>query len=77
MSKVSMTTVGRQDWSISDDTIYLNHGSFGPSPRVVQAVREEWSQRLNANPMDFYLRQFGPAIDHAAERLGKWIGTEG
>lgn len=77
MSKGSTMPVGRQDWSFADETIYLNHGSFGPSPRVVQAVREEWSQRLNANPMDFYLRQFDGAIDHAADRLGRWIGTEG
>lgn len=77
MSKGSTMPVGRQDWSFADETIYLNHGSFGPSPRVVQAVREEWSRRLNANPMDFYLRQFDGAIDHAAERLGKWIGAEG
>lgn len=77
MSKENSLSVNRADWSFPDDTIYLNHGSFGPSPRAVQAVREEWSRRLNANPMDFYLRQVDAARDHAAERLGQWIGADG
>jgi isopenicillin-N epimerase len=68
--------VGRGDWSIPDGVIYLNHGSFGPSPRVVQEVCEEWSRQLNANPMDFFLRQFDGALEDAAGRLGQWIGVD-
>ncbi len=73
----SLTQAGRNDWSFPDGVTYLNHGSFGPSPRVVHEVRESWSHRLNANPMDFYLRQFDGALEHAAGRLGQWIGAEG
>ncbi len=68
--------VSRSDWCIPEDVIYLNHGSFGPPPRVVQETREEWSRRLNANPMDFFLRQFDGALNEAAGRLGKWIGAD-
>lgn len=67
---------GRGDWSLADGVIYLNHGSFGPPPRVVQEARQEWTGRLNANPMDFFLRQFDGALDHASGRLGEWIGAE-
>ncbi len=66
----------RSDWSIPSDVTYLNHGSFGPSPRVVQEVREEWSRRLNANPMEFFLRTMEPALDEAATRLGQFIGAD-
>ncbi len=59
-----------------DGVTYLNHGSFGPSPRVVQEVREEWSRRLNANPMEFFLRTMEPALDEAAARLGQFIGAD-
>jgi isopenicillin-N epimerase len=72
----SATQVGRGDWSIPDDVIYLNHGSFGPSPRAVEAVREDWSRRLNANPMAFFLRQYDGALEDAAGRLGQWIGVD-
>jgi isopenicillin-N epimerase len=67
---------GREDWSFPPGVTYLNHGSFGPSPIVVQQVREDWSRRLNANPMDFFLRQFDDALQNSAARLGQWIGAE-
>lgn len=67
---------GRSDWSFPEGMSYLNHGSFGPSPRVVQEVRENWSRQLNANPMDFFLRQFDGALEDAAARLGQWIGVD-
>lgn len=69
-------SASRSDWSIPDGVIYLNHGSFGPSPRVVQDVREDWSRRLNANPMDFYLRQFDGALNDASARLAAFIGAD-
>ncbi len=72
----SSPTVSRSDWSIPDGVTYLNHGSFGPTPRVVQAVREEWSRRLSSDPMGFFLRELDGALDFAATRLGKWIGAD-
>ncbi len=69
-------SASRSDWSIPSDVTYLNHGSFGPSPRVVQEVREEWSRRLNANPMEFFLRTMEPALDEAAARLGQLVGAD-
>ena len=72
----SSPTVSRSDWSIPDGITYLNHGSFGPTPRVVQAAREEWSRRLSADPMGFFLRELDGALDTAAARLGKWIGAD-
>ena len=26
----------RDQWSLQEDVVYFNHGSFGPSPRSVQ-----------------------------------------
>ncbi len=66
----------RSAWTIPDDVTYLNHGSFGPTPRVVQLAREDWSRRLAQQPMDFYLRQMEPALDHAADSLATFIGAE-
>ncbi|MCX7421596.1 MAG: aminotransferase class V-fold PLP-dependent enzyme [Planctomycetia bacterium] len=65
------------EWSIPAGVTYLNHGSFGPSPRCVRDARHAWSERLESQPMDFYLRQMETALDEAAEKLGKFIGTNG
>ena len=66
----------RSAWSIPEDVKYLNHGSFGPAPRVVQECREEWSRRLERQPMDFYLRQMEPALDQAIETLSRFVGSD-
>lgn len=66
----------RAAWSIPDDVVYLNHGSFGATPVVVQQAREEWSRRLARQPMDFFLKQMEPALDAAAAALGKFIGAD-
>ena len=69
-------TVSRNDWSLTDEVTYLNHGSFGPPPRAVQQARETWTARLNANPMDFFLRQFDGEITQAADRLAGLVGAD-
>lgn len=66
----------RSDWSIPDGVTYLNHGSFGPAPKVVQDARAAWTRRLESQPMDFYLRQMEPALDHSMDCLSKLVGAE-
>lgn len=64
-----------QHWRLRPDTIYLNHGSFGPPPIPVQQARLEWQQRLDEQPMDFFVRQLEPAWFAVRERLAKLVGT--
>jgi isopenicillin-N epimerase len=66
----------RSDWSIPDGVIYLNHGSFGPSPRVVQEVREEWTRRLERQPMGFFLDEMDPALDESMNAVAQFVGAE-
>jgi len=66
-----------QHWSLLQDVTYLNHGSFGPSPKVVQSARQEWSQLLEREPMDFFVRQMEGLLEQAADRLGRFIGAAG
>ncbi len=66
----------RDLWSIPADVTYLHHGAFGPTPRVVQDVREAWSGRLAAEPMDFYVRRMEGELDAAKERLGAFVGMK-
>lgn len=65
------------EWSFPEGVTYLNHGSFGPSPRCVREARQAWTEKLERQPMDFYLRQMEAELDHAAEKLGQFIGADG
>ncbi len=63
-------------WQLRDDTIYLNHGSFGPPPEPVRRARRQWIDRLDQQPMDFFLRQWMPALVDARQRLADFVGTK-
>lgn len=65
----------REQWRLRPDTIYLNHGSFGPPPQPVVEVRRRWQAALDEQPMDFFVRQYEPAWLESRRRLGQFIGT--
>jgi isopenicillin-N epimerase len=62
-------------WKLRSDTIYLNHGSFGLQPNVVRHNRRGWIDRLDEQPMDFYLRQMESALFEARASIAKFVGT--
>lgn len=64
-------------WDLRPDVIYLNHGSFGPSPRVVVEERCRWYRELEAEPMDFFTRRLERELAHARDVLGQFVGTSG
>lgn len=65
----------KDQWELRPDTIYLNHGSFGPPPRPVRQARQHWQDRLDTQPIDFFLRQYEPAWRQARQRLADFVGT--
>ncbi|QDT15701.1 aminotransferase class V-fold PLP-dependent enzyme [Alienimonas californiensis] len=64
------------DWPIRPDTVYLNHGSFGPTPAPVLAERERWSRELASQPMDFFVRRLEGELDAATDALGRFVGAD-
>ncbi|MEQ9411876.1 MAG: aminotransferase class V-fold PLP-dependent enzyme [Fuerstiella sp.] len=63
-------------WDLDPDTIYLNHGSFGPSPKQVIADREEWSRRLERQPMKFFCQQMEDLLEQTASDLAGFLHTK-
>lgn len=63
-------------WNIRPDTTYLNHGSFGPPPDAVRAARREWLEKLESQPMDFFVRELEPAWLAARDKLARFVGTD-
>jgi isopenicillin-N epimerase len=41
-------------WGLDPDIIYLNHGSYGACPLAVRRVQEEWRERAQRHPYEFY-----------------------
>ncbi len=72
-----MSNPWRDLWSVRPGVTYLNHGSFGPTPKSVSAARHEWIARLESEPMDFFVRQMEGHLEQARHRLGDVFGTSG
>ena len=66
----------RDEWPIRPDTVYLNHGSFGPTPRRVRECQQMWQQELASQPMDFFVRKYEPAWLAARRRLAEFVATQ-
>jgi len=67
----------RGQWTLRGGVSYLNHGSFGPSPRPVLAARQAWIERLESEPMDFLVRELDDLLAEARWALGRFVGCAG
>src|SRR5262245_51069609 len=65
----------RSLWTLRPGVTYLNHGSFGPSPRSVIAARQIWIEWLESEPMDFFVRQLEGHLEDARQRLAEVVAT--
>jgi len=63
-------------WQLSPGVTYLNHGSFGPPPKPVQAARRSWQDRLYGQPMDFFMRQYEEAWFSSRACLAQFIDAD-
>jgi isopenicillin-N epimerase len=61
-------------WSLAPGVTYLNHGSFGPSPRPVLEARQQWFTELESNPVDFFTRRLDGLLENVRQRLGLFLG---
>jgi isopenicillin-N epimerase len=70
-----MRASGSSFWTLEPGVDFLNHGSFGATPRAVQAAQSRWRARLEAQPVRFFQRELEPALDSARQRLAAFLGA--
>ncbi len=66
----------RDLWELDPATVYLNHGSFGPSPLPVRQARESWSQQLQRQPMRFFCQQMEQQLEETTAVLAAFLQTK-
>lgn len=64
-----------EHWTLDPDVVFLNHGSFGACPRVVQEQQAELRRRLEAQPVRFFTRELPGLVDAARERVAEFVGA--
>lgn len=66
----------KEHWLLDRDVTFLNHGSFGATPRVVLAKQDELRRRMEREPVRFMVRELESLLDDARRTLGDFIGAE-
>ncbi|MCA9551294.1 MAG: aminotransferase class V-fold PLP-dependent enzyme [Myxococcales bacterium] len=62
-------------WTLDPTITFLNHGSFGACPRVVQEVQAELRARLEAEPVRFFIRELPALWEAAREAMAALVGA--
>ncbi len=63
------------DWTLSPSITYLNHGSYGATPRVVQQAQARLRDELESGPVHFMGKRLEPLLDAARARLAGLLGA--
>jgi isopenicillin-N epimerase len=67
----------RSEFLLDPALRFLNHGSFGATPRSVLEAQSYWRRELERNPVAFVVDRLPGAQRQAAERLAGFLGTVG
>ncbi len=55
--------------------VFLNHGSFGATPRPVFEAYQKWQLELERQPVEFLGRKAGELLQSARAKLGSYLNT--
>ena len=67
----------RRRFVLEPGSDFINHGSFGTTPRSVLAAAQRWRLRMEANPDRFLRYELPGALRAAAGRLARFVHARG
>lgn len=65
----------RDEFLLDPDVVFLNHGSFGATPRPVFEVYQQWQRRLEWQPVQFLGSDIGGYLAEARQALGAYLNA--
>jgi len=73
---VSDGTRLREEFLLDPSVTFLNHGSFGATPRAVFERYQEWQLELERQPVLFLARRLDELLAEARAALGAYVGAD-
>jgi isopenicillin-N epimerase len=72
-----MRSVSGDEWLLDPEVTFLNHGSYGATPRSVLAEQDRWRARMEARPTAFMSYELPSALRKAAGALAAFLCCKG
>jgi isopenicillin-N epimerase len=66
----------KQHWTLDPAITFLNHGSFGATPRVVLEKQTALRAQMEREPVRFFVRELEPLLDDARRTLAAFLGAD-
>jgi isopenicillin-N epimerase len=63
-------------WTLDPAVAFLNHGSWGATPRRVLAAQQAWRDRMEAEPVLFFAHDLEPELDRARAVVSAFVGAD-
>jgi isopenicillin-N epimerase len=63
-------------WLLDPFIVFLNHGSFGATPREVLEKQTAYRMRMEREPVRFLARELEPLLDAARSRVASFVGAD-
>lgn len=66
----------KQYFLLDPSVVFLNHGSFGATPRPVFEVYQNWQRRLEQQPVLFLGREYDQLLYDSRVALGRYLNAD-
>jgi isopenicillin-N epimerase len=66
----------KQFFLLDPSVIFLNHGSFGATPKPVFEVYQQWQSRLEKQPVLFLGREYDRLLYESRAKLGIYLNAD-
>ena len=61
---------------LDPEVIFLNHGSFGATPKLVFDTYQDWQRQLETQPVKFLIKDFHDNLRSARHQLAASLGAD-
>ena len=69
-------SISKSDFLLNPEITFLNHGSYGATPKKVFREYQEWQRRLEFQPVEFIARAYPNLIAQARQSLATYLNSD-